>query len=190
MLDGVGVLTISRFDNETGTLARKEAENFIRQGVKGVVVDVRSDGGGYLEAAVDTASLWLNDKIVVSQRADGKTVDEQRSSSNAILGNTKTVVLVNGGTASASEILALALKDHNKASIAGEKTFGKGSVQEILPLQYNDSLLKVTVAKWYSPNGTNINKKGIEPSTKIKLTQKDINAGNDPQLKTAIKLAK
>ena len=182
---GIGIMTITRFDEQTGALARKAAESFKSQHVKGVVVDLRSDGGGYIDAAVDVASIWLDRELVVSQRTHGKTTDKHYGEGDPVFDNMKTVVLVNGGTASASEILSSALRDHGKATLIGEKTFGKGSVQQIIKLS-GGAELKVTVAHWYTPKGINVMGKGITPDKTVKLTQKDNDAARDPQLQAAL----
>jgi carboxyl-terminal processing protease len=182
--NGIGTLTISRFDSETGGLAKKAAQSFKQQNVKGVILDVRGNGGGYLTAAQDVAGLWLNDQVVVSERTGGKVVDELRSGTDAILAGIPTVVLVNGGSASASEIVAGALQDHKAATLVGEKTFGKGTVQKVLDLGAGTSL-KVTIARWYTPNGKNITKEGISPDQNVGLSATDSDAGKDPQLDAA-----
>ena len=187
---GIGVLTISRFDTETGTLARKHADGLLQRGVHGVILDLRGDGGGYMDGAIDVASLWLDDnQLIVEQRKKGKTISEERAKGKAILGNTKTVVLVDEGTASASEIVAGALRDHGKASLVGVKTFGKGSVQQLIDLT-NGAQLKVTVAKWYTPKGHNINASGLTPDKTVQLSSKDINNDRDPQLDAALERLK
>ena len=183
---GVGTLTISRFDSETSVLARAAARDFKNQGVKDVILDLRGNGGGYLAAAQDVAGLWLNDQVVVSERTDGKVVDELKSGSDAILAGIPTVVLVNAGSASASEIVAGALQDHGAAKLVGEKTFGKGSVQKLIPLS-GGAQLKVTIARWYTPNGKNITKEGITPDVVTGLSQQNVDAGVDPQLDAAKK---
>jgi carboxyl-terminal processing protease len=182
--DGVGVLDISRFDSETGTLAQKAAQNFKQQGVTKVILDLRDNGGGYVTAAQDVAGLWLKDKTVVTERTDGKVVDEIKSGGDPILAGIPTVVLVNGSSASASEIVAGALQDYKAATLVGEKTFGKGTVQKVIDLA-NDTKLKVTVARWYTPNGKNITKEGISPNQKVVMTADDINNNKDPQLDAA-----
>jgi len=184
--NGVGTLTITRFDSETGTLARAAARDFKSQGVKAVILDLRGNGGGYLTAAQDVAGLWLDNQVVVSERTNGKVVDELKSGSDAILAGIHTVVLVNAGSASASEIVAGALQDHGAAKLVGEKTFGKGSVQKLITLP-EGAQLKVTVARWYTPNGKNITKEGITPNITATLAQKDVDAGIDPQLDAAKK---
>ena len=182
--DGVGILKISRFDAEAGNLARKAAENFKQQNVKSVILDLRDNGGGYITAAQDVAGLWLDDKTVVSERTGSKVVDELKSGGDPILTGIPTVVLVNGSSASASEIVAGALQDYKVATLIGEKTFGKGTVQKIIDLA-NGTKLKVTVARWYTPNGKNITKEGISPNQKVEMTAADINASKDPQLDAA-----
>ncbi|MNQ36387.1 putative CtpA-like serine protease [compost metagenome] len=185
--NGIGTLTISRFDSQTGALARKAAQQFKDQGVKSVILDLRGNGGGYLGAAQDVAGLWLDEKVVVSERTGGKTTEELKTGKDALLAGIQTVVLVNGGTASASEIVAGALQDYGVATLLGEKTFGKGSVQQVLDLGAG-TVLKVTIAKWYTPKGNNINKEGIEPDQTVVLGQADASSGNDPQLQAALKL--
>lgn len=187
--DNIGFLRISRFgETDTVTLSRKAAEQFQAAGVKAVVLDLRGNGGGYLSAAREIASLWLEDKVVVSERKNGVVIDTLRSDNAAPLKGIKTIVLVDGGSASASEIVAGALVDNNAATLVGEKTFGKGSVQ-VLQAVPTGGQLKITVAKWYTPSGKNINKEGIKPSVEVKLTADDINASRDPQKDKAFELA-
>lgn len=183
--NGIGTITMSRFDDDTGRLATQAATEFKAQGVKGVVLDLRGNGGGYLSAAVNVAGIWLDNKVVVTEKANGKVTGTEKTGSGALLAGVKTVVLVNGASASASEIVAGALQDHKAATIVGEKTFGKGTVQKVVNL-LDGRLLKVTIARWYTPNGKNITKEGISPDTKVELTSEDANAGRDPQLEAAI----
>lgn len=182
--DGVGTLTISRFDGETSGLARKAAQDFKQQQVKKVILDLRDNGGGYLTAAQDVAGLWLDNKTVVTERTDGKQTDDLKSGGNPILAGIPTVVLVNGSTASASEVVAGALQEYKVATLIGEKTFGKGTVQKVIDLG-NGTRLKVTVARWYTPHGRNITKDGIDPDQKVGLSADDVNANLDPQLVAA-----
>lgn len=184
--NNIGVIKVSRFDRETGANVRKAAEEFQKRDVKGVVLDLRGNGGGYLEAGIEVASVWLDDQVVVSERKGNKVIDERKSGSNPVLGDMPTTVLINAGSASASEIVAGALHDHAKATLVGEKSFGKGSVQELFDMS-NGASLKVTIAKWYTPKGKNISESGIAPDTKVEMTADDINANRDPQLDTAVK---
>ena len=186
--DNIGIMRISRFgENDTVRLVRRAAQNFKDHNVKGVVVDLRGDGGGYLLTAKGVADLWLNNKTIVTERSKGKITDKITSGDSAILNGVPTVVLVDGGSASASEILAGALKDNGAAKLVGERTFGKGSVQEIVQLG-GVTKLKVTVSKWYTPNGKNITESGITPDIIVKLTEKEAQAGQDPQQDRALSI--
>ena len=179
-----GIITINRFGDDTGSLARTAASKLKDEGVQGIILDLRGNGGGYLTAAQSVASLWLNNKVIVTERKNGKITDSVMSDDDAILAGMPTAVLVNGASASASEIVAGALKDYKAATLIGEKTFGKGSVQDLIDLD-NGAKLKVTIAKWYTPNGKNINKTGIEPDYKVELTQDEVNNSVDSQLDKA-----
>lgn len=184
--DNIGVLRITRFgQTDTVQLAREAAADFKQKNVKGIVLDLRGNGGGYLQAAQEIASLWMRDKVVVSERKEGKVIDTLKTTGSAPLEGIPTVVLVNGGSASASEILAGALKDNGAASIVGEKTFGKGVVQDVRQLDDGGSL-KVTIASWYTPNGKNISKEGITPDEVVELTEEDVAASRDPQKDKAL----
>lgn len=185
VVNGIGILTISRFDDQTGLLAQKAADSFKQQGVKGVILDLRDNGGGYVTAAQDVAGLWLSNKLVVSERTNGQTTDSLTTGDNPTLAGIPTVVLVNGSTASASEIVSGALQDYKSATLIGEKTYGKGTVQKVLDLGAGTKL-KVTIARWYTPNGKNIDKQGITPDKMVTLTADDMNAGKDPQMDAAI----
>ena len=185
--NNIGIITISRFDDSTGSLAKIAAKNFIKQDVKSVILDLRDNPGGYVDAAVDVASLWLNDQAVVTERKNGLITETLKSDTDAVLKGLPTIVLVNGNSASASEIVSGALQDYKLAKIVGEKSFGKGSVQQLVDLN-NGAQLKVTVARWYTPNGRNITKEGITPDTAVTLTQADVDAGVDPQLNKAKEL--
>lgn len=183
---GVGTLTISRFDSETGTLSRAAAQEFKVANVKAVILDLRGNGGGYVDAAQDVAGLWLDDKVVVTERANGAVVATVKSGSDSVLSGIPTVVLVNASSASASEIVAGALQDYDVATVVGEKSFGKGTVQKLIGLP-EGAQLKVTVARWYTPNGKNITTDGITPDVTATLTQADLDAGIDPQVDAAKK---
>lgn len=184
--DGVGIITISRFGDDTVKLAREAAENLKDQGVRGVVLDLRSNPGGYLEAAVLVSSLWLEPgTTVLTERRDNVVIETFKAQGTPVLKGVDTVVLINEGSASASEITAGALKDHGAAILIGQKSYGKGSVQQPISLG-NGGLLKVTIARWFTPDGKNIDKEGIEPDEKIELTEEDFKNDRDPQLEAAL----
>lgn len=182
--DDIGILTIRRFDSDTGELARREAQKFVAAGVKGVILDLRDNGGGYLDQAQSVAGIWIDDKIVVSERRDGKETDRLTSTGETVLEGVPTTVLINENSASASEIVAGALKDYDLAMLLGKTTFGKGTVQQLFDLP-NGQKLKITIARWYTPEGVNISDTGVKPDQEVELTAEDVNAGRDPQLKAA-----
>lgn len=187
---GVGYIQVTTFGTDTTELIQKATGELKAQGAVKVVLDLRNDGGGYLDAGVAVASQFLADgKTVVSERTSGKTVDTLNSQGGGPLAGLPLVVLINGGSASASEIVAGALHDNGVAKLVGEKSFGKGSVQEMKKLP-GGAQLKVTVAHWYTPKGVNINKEGIKPDVEVKLSNEDYNASRDPQLDKALELLK
>lgn len=184
----IGYIQISTFGTDTSDLIVKAANDLKSQGAKKIVLDLRNDGGGYLDAGVVVSSQFLpSGKLVVEEKTDGKTKSKLSAQAGGLLVGMPTVVLINGGSASASEIVAGALHDNNAAKLVGEKSFGKGSVQEIKPLG-NDAQLKVTIAHWFTPGGVNINKEGIKPDYVVPLTNEDFSASRDPQLDKAIQL--
>lgn len=170
--NGVFIVHLYNFSAESPELFRKSMNDFLASGLKHLVIDLRGNPGGYLEAAVNMASYFLKEgKVVVSEK-QGKnevTLDHRSTGITGVPTSTKIVVMVDGGSASASEILAGALKDHGVAKIVGEKSFGKGSVQELINLSGGSSL-KVTIAKWYTPNGINISEGGIKPDVESAAT--------------------
>lgn len=186
VLDGnIGYIQISTFADDTTDLAQKAANDLQGKHVKGIILDLRNDPGGLLDAAVHVSSLWLPQNTNILQEKRGSTVVNSYSALGGdVLHGIPTVVLVNGGSASASEITTGALHDNHAAYLIGEKTYGKGVVQQLINFR-DGSQLKVTVASWYRPNGQNINKKGITPDQLVKLTDADATAGNDTQLQAA-----
>lgn len=188
--DGIGYLTVSRFSDDTPGLASKAADEFKAAGVKGVVLDMRSDPGGLLDSAVKLSSLWLdNGKTVLLEKRGGKIEKTYRASGTPTLKGIKTVVLINEGSASASEITAGALHDNGVATLIGVKSYGKGSVQQILQLD-GGGTLKVTIARWYTPNDKNIDKEGIAPDKEVKLSDEDVKNKVDPQKQAALDFLK
>jgi carboxyl-terminal processing protease len=191
ILEGnIGYLKVSRFSEDTTKLSREAAQKFKNASVKGVILDLRSDPGGLLDASVDLSSIWLDkgDKVLDEKRGE-VVVKSYSAKGNPILKDIPTVVLINEGSASASEITAGALKDNKAATLIGVKTFGKGSVQSLVRLG-DGGVLKVTIAKWFTPGGRNINKEGIEPDQEVKRTTEDFEANRDPQKDAAIEFLK
>lgn len=183
--NNVGYLQVSQFSNDTNSLVTKAVADFKAKNVTKVILDLRDNPGGEVSTAVQLSSLWLKSGDVIVQQKRGSTViDSQYATATNSLRGLKTVVLVNSGSASASEITALALRDHGAAYLIGEKTYGKGVVQQLIPFS-DGSSLKVTIAKWYSPNGTNVNHKGITPDKIVTPSDDDYKNNNDVQLKAA-----
>ena len=183
------VITVTRFDNDTGALVQSFANEILNKGTQKIILDLRSNGGGYVSAARDLLSLWLDGEKVLIQKSKLSAVDDITYSNRgrALFANIKTVILVNNNTASASEIVAGALKDYGKATIVGETTYGKGVVQNMLNLS-GGTTLKVTSAHWYTPNGNTINQTGIEPDHKVVNTYDDVNHSRDPQMDKALEI--
>lgn len=181
------IITISRFDEDTGELAQEKAQEAKAKGVNKIILDLRGNGGGYVSAAKDVASLWIDGELVLEQKSANGLYNTKTYADRgkAILSGVKTIVLVNGSTASASEIVAGALRDYGKATLIGEKTYGKGSVQSLETLSSGE-VLRVTIAKWYTPKGVNINKEGIKPDKEVERTFDQINKEEDPQLDAAL----
>jgi carboxyl-terminal processing protease len=169
---------------------REFANLSIGQGYNKLIIDLRNNPGGYLDAAVDIASwfLPLGDVVVTEDFGDKQKEEVYRSKGYDVFNeNLKLAILVNGGSASAAEILAGALSQQGAAKLVGEKTFGKGSVQQLIDIT-DDTSLKVTVARWLLPDGTGITGKGIEPDYKVDITEKDVAAHKDPQLQKALQI--
>ncbi|MBR2543592.1 S41 family peptidase [Candidatus Saccharibacteria bacterium] len=182
------IVTVTRFDNDTGIKVQGFAKEFKDKGISKVILDLRGNGGGYVSAAEDLLSLWLDgEKILIQKSKHFGNSSNTSSSGKAILSDMKTIVLVNGSSASASEIVAGALQDYGKATIVGEKTYGKGVVQNLYDLS-GGTVLKVTTAEWYTPNDRSINGEGITPDIEVERTYEDINAMRDPQLDRACEL--
>ena len=184
-IDGeIGILKVNRFGDDTVSLARKYASEFVEKGVKKVILDLRNNPGGTVGAAQGLLGIWLDNQIAMTERRGSEIVKTLRTTGTPILGNMKTVVLINGNSASASEITAGALREYGKATLVGQKSYGKGSVQIVLGLP-GGSQMKVTEARWYTPKGKNIDKTGIEPDIKVDLSSDDVNNNVDPQMDKA-----
>lgn len=191
--NGVFVIKLYNFSAESPDLFKTALVEFVNSKLPYLVLDLRGNPGGYLEAAVNMSSYFLKDgQIVVSERqGKNQTVVDHRSTGiKGLPAGIKMVVVVDGGSASASEILAGALKDHGIAKVVGVKSFGKGSVQELINFD-DGSSLKVTIAKWYTPNGVNISESGIKPDIEaLVATTTPKGPPVDSQLMKAIEVVK
>ncbi len=195
MLDNkVAYLQIYTFNGNLNEEFARAAKELTDAGAQRLIIDMRNNPGGLLDSAVNLAGWMLkSDSLVVQERYSNGLVDELRSSGNSRLAGIPTVVLINGGSASASEILAGALHDIRNIPLVGEQSFGKGSVQQLESF-YNGASLKVTIAKWLTPNGVSISETGITPTDEVKIDPKEYvekgweigTVGKDPQLDKAI----
>ncbi len=186
----IGYINITQFDRKTDKEFIEQYENLKKQNVKSIVLDLRNNPGGLLDSTVKIADYLLPQGVIVKTVDKNKKEDVQKSDSSEQ--NLPMVVLVNGSSASASEILTGALKDYKKATIVGEKTFGKGIVQTIIPMDKGEGL-KLTISEYFSPNGNKIHKQGVKPDVEIKLDEKAKGIGvefmkEDNQLQKALEI--
>jgi carboxyl-terminal processing protease len=181
----IGYLRVSRFGDDTSAAARAEAVKLKEQGVSSILLDLRGNGGGYVSAARELSGLWLKGKVVATERRGGVVQQTFTTDQDATLAGIKTVILVDGGSASASEIVAAALSEHGAAKLVGTKTYGKGTMQ--IPEALRDGgTLKVTVAKWYTSKGVNVDKKGLSPDIVVEPGENELSTGQDAQKSAAI----
>lgn len=183
----IAYLRVSYFNEDTLAEFEEATRKISAASPLGIILDLRDNPGGYLYAAVEMAGWWAGEKLVVFEKGKDGQSKEHISSRPSVFGKIPTIILVNKGSASASEIMAGALQDYKLAKILGETTFGKGTVQELIELK-DGSMIKITVAQWLTPNQREIETSGIEPDIKVELNEEDVVADQDPQLDEAIKL--
>lgn len=187
---GIFTIKLYSFSAQSSNLFKDALRDFVATGSNKLILDLRGNPGGYLDAAVDMASWFLPAGKVVVKEASGQSatpLSEVSKGYNIFNNNLRMVILVDGGSASASEILAGALSEYNIATLVGAKTFGKGSVQELIQLDDN-AAIKITVAKWFTPNGVSISDGGLTPKYEVKVTPEDIKNKRDLQNEKAIEL--
>jgi carboxyl-terminal processing protease len=187
--NNVVYLKISHFDGTTGQDLAVAVKEIMTHNPQKMILDLRNNPGGYLDSAVDIAGYWLPNKTVVISKDAQKQAEVFKAGKHGQFADVKLIVLINGGSASAAEILAGALQDYQKGALVGETTFGKGSVQDLIDLPGGSSI-KVTVAYWYTPKERQINDIGINPDIKVGLSSEDYNQNKDPQLDKALELLK
>ncbi len=179
-------ISLSTFNNDTAGLFNEAVQEALTSGVDGIVLDLRSNPGGLLTSAIDIAAAWVGYETVVIERKQNEA-----TSFNGLIAprlqDVPTVVLVNGGSASASEIVSGALQDYDFATLVGTQTFGKGSVQDYRQLD-DGSAIKITTAEWYTPNGRTINETGIEPDVVVEFTLEEYQQDIDPQYNIATEI--
>jgi len=186
--ENIAYINISHFNRNTSSSFVGVVNEIVLRDSNDIILDLRGNPGGYLDVAIDIASHFIEDSVIVIEDFGNKQ-KEYKSKGEAKFKDYNIVVLVDSGSASASEIVAGALQDYGKATIVGEQTFGKGSVQDFQ--EFSDgSSLKLTVAKWLTPNGRLIDEEGITPDIIIELTLEDYDNDSDPQLDKALELLK
>ncbi len=187
----IAYLKLYQFYEKASFDFQEAAIEILNSPAQKIILDLRNNPGGYLEVSQDIAGWFLprGEVVVIEDFGEGKTENTYRAQGNAALSDYPMVILMNKGSASASEILAGALRDDRGIKIIGEKSFGKGSVQELEKLEGGSSL-KITVAKWLTPKGELIADKGLEPDIKVEMTEEDYEEGRDPQLDKAIEIIK
>lgn len=184
------IVNLYSFNENSESLFAGAIQAGLRQGAKSLVLDLRNNPGGYLDVAIRLAGWFLDrGSVVVKEKFASGEEELLRTYGNARLVDMPVVILINGGSASASEILAGALRDGRGIKLVGEKSFGKGTVQELVELS-DGSLLKITIANWLTPKGTVIDKNGLEPDYKVEISDEDVEAEKDPQLDKAKELLK
>lgn len=189
--DGIAYIRVSRFADSTNTEWRRVVDEILEKmpDLKAVILDMRGNPGGYLQGSVTISSEFFQEGAVVIQESSNGSQQVMQASGSGRLLDVPVVVLINEGSASASEIVALALKEQRKAVLVGQPSFGKGTIQDAHPLE-NGAGIHITVAKWLSPNGVWLDEKGIDPDVKIEITDEDTTEGKDPQLEKALEIAK
>ncbi len=193
--DGIFVIKLYQFSESAPSLFRKAMTDFQASGDTKLILDLRGDPGGYLDGAIDIASWFLpaGTKVVIEDYGESQEQTVHRSKGYDVWDEKKDsmIILVDGGSASASEIVAGALSENGVGKLVGEQTYGKGSVQEVIKVTtMPETSLKVTIAKWLTPNGISISKQGLTPDVKVEVTSKDIENKKDPQMEKAVELLK
>jgi carboxyl-terminal processing protease len=188
MLDNnIAYIQLTQFGDTAASDFHSQLSKLMAQNPAGMILDLRNNPGGYLNAAVTIASEFIDHGVIVSEKDSNGSITPYNATTGGLATTVPLVVLVNGNSASASEIVSGAIQDDGRGKLVGELTYGKGSVQEYFPLA-DGGLARITVAKWLTPNGRIIDKIGLTPDQVVTLTQADITAGRDPQLDAAVQL--
>src|SRR5215216_221018 len=184
--DSIAYIDINTFGEKTTQELRSTLDDLLKQNPRGIIIDLRNNPGGYLNTAVEVSSEFIDKGVILyEQYGDGRR-DEHKALGNGDATDIPLVVLVNEGSASASEILAGALQDYDRAKLVGVKSYGKGSVQNWVPLSNNEGAARVTIARWLTPDERLIDHLGLTPDVWVEITPEDFEAGRDPQLDAAV----
>jgi len=189
MLDnGIAYVQLVNFGEKTTQDLKKILNDLMKENPKGLILDLRNNGGGYLNTAIEVSSQFVSENpIMIEEFGDGERIT-YKAKPNGIATKIPLVVLINEGSASASEITAGAIQDHQRGVLVGKTSYGKGSVQNWVSLQNDQGAIRITIARWLTPNERQINEVGLTPDFEVEITEEDIEAGRDPQLDKAIEL--
>ncbi len=189
MKGDIAYIQLNTFGDTTSQELRDALKELMAQNPKALILDLRNNGGGYLRTSVEVLSQFIKkgEVALYEQYGDGKR-DTFTTLGGGLATDIPMVVLINEGSASASEIVAGALQDYGRATLVGVKSYGKGSVQNWLPLNGNEGAVRITIAKWLTPKERTIHKVGLEPDVLAEMTQEDLDAERDPQLEKALEL--
>jgi len=189
MLDeDIAYVQLTTFGSDTASELRTTLNDLLSQDPIGLILDIRNNGGGYLDTAVQVTSEFLTQGVVLYEEYGDGTRDTHQVLEGGVAKDIPLIVLVNEGSASASEILAGAIQDHGRGLLVGQTTFGKGSVQLPIALSNSQGALRITVARWLTPNERDISTQGLQPDVAVEFTEEDFDAGQDPQLDKAVEL--
>ncbi|MFZ3069596.1 MAG: S41 family peptidase [Anaerolineaceae bacterium] len=186
--DGIAYVALYTFNDQATSQLREALDELLDQNPKGLILDLRDNGGGYLVTAIEVVSEFIPDGVVMYEEYGDGTRETYEAEQGGRATEIPLVVLVNEGTASASEITAGAIQDRGRGKLVGVVTYGKGSVQNWIPLTTEEGGVRITIARWLTPNGTQISDVGLTPDVIVELTEEDRTAGNDPQLDAAVQL--
>jgi carboxyl-terminal processing protease len=186
--DGIGYVRLYTFGENTNRDLQAALRSLQTDGARGVILDLRGNGGGYLNTAIDVASQFVAKGVIVTERFGDGREEVYKAEKGGLATDWPMVVLIDGGSASASEIVAGAIQDSGRGKLIGEASFGKGSVQNWVPLRDDQGAVRVTIARWYTPSGRQIHGLGLSPDTAVPIREADVAADRDPQLDKAIEV--
>jgi carboxyl-terminal processing protease len=187
MLDsGIGYVRLYTFGASTAPELRRALEELMASNPRGLILDLRGNGGGYLSSAIDVASEFIGEGLIMTERYGDGHEEVFNAQPGGVATEIPLVVLIDGGSASASEIVAGAIQDRGRGLLVGDTSYGKGSVQEWIPLASDSGAIRVTVARWLTPNGRQIDDVGLTPDIAVARTNEDVQANLDPQLDRAV----
>jgi carboxyl-terminal processing protease len=184
--EDIGYIQLYSFSADTSNHLRDAIRTLKGEGATGIILDLRGNGGGFLFSAIDVSSEFIEEGLILTERFGDGSEQTYEASGRGLATDLPLVVLINAGSASASEIVAGAIQDYGRGTLIGETSYGKGSVQNWVPLDDDQGAVRVTVARWYTPNGILIDEQGLSPDIEVFLTEADFEADQDPQLDRAI----